>query len=96
MKKNYLLYTILLLQISYSNAQLQLNDFITRLDDPHGLVVHGGDLYFSGIDNKIYKVNTQIQNPSFQLYGLRMDRSIYLILSSKIIKYFIFLTNFIH
>ncbi|MDG1393699.1 MAG: T9SS type A sorting domain-containing protein [Flavobacteriaceae bacterium] len=64
MKKNYLLYTILLLQISYSNAQLQLNDFITRLDDPHGLVVHGGDLYFSGIDNKIYKVNTQIQNPS--------------------------------
>lgn len=62
MKKNYLLFTILLLQISYSNAQLELNDLITKLNDPKGLVVHGDDLYFSGTDNKVFKFNTQIQN----------------------------------
>jgi hypothetical protein len=61
-KKHYLLFTILLLQVSYSNAQLELNDFITELNNPTGLVIHGDDLYFSGINNKIFKVNTQIKN----------------------------------
>lgn len=62
--KHYLLFTILLLQVSYTNAQLMLNDFITELNDPKGLIIHGDDLYFSGINNKIFKVNTQSQNPN--------------------------------